>query len=255
MGGALLASWLSAGILPEFITVLETKPGFKVAPPGIVQVSSLGDISQFPGCIVLAVKPQSMDALLPQLKQKYGAGAKPLYLSIAAGKPLSYFARHLGAEKPVVRAMPNTPALIGKGITAMCSNNAADAQDKKLATSLLQSAGEVVWLEEESQMDAVTAISGSGPAYVFLFMEALIAAGVESGLSETISKKLVCQTILGSAELAMRSSESLSALRENVTSPGGTTAAALEILMKNDAFKTLLATAVRQAKKRAGELA
>jgi pyrroline-5-carboxylate reductase len=193
-----------------------------------------------------------MDAALLPLAQRFGK--KPLYLSIAAGKTLQYLKKHLG-DAAIVRTMPNIPALIGKGISVLCANAKVSKVQKQLATTLLKAAGEVVWLEDESQMDAVTALSGSGPAYVFLFMEALIEAGITQGLLEKMCKQLVMETVLGSAALAKTSKESLSILRQNVTSPGGTTEAALNLLTKKNALKMLLAEAVAGAVKRSRELA
>jgi len=248
MGGALLAAWLKAGA--GSITVVEPNASF--ADSRVTVKRKLGEVSDIPDVVLLAVKPQSLDMLLPELATKFSD--KPLYLSIAAGKTLSYFEKHLG-DAAIVRAMPNTPALIGKGISAVVANkNASDAQ-RQLATQVLKAAGDVVWLEDESLMDAVTAVSGSGPAYAFLFMESLIEAAIAQGLPEDIAKKLVVETVHGAAELARKSGESLEQLRKNVTSPGGTTEAALAVFMKNDALKKLIAEAVRCAVKRSKELA
>lgn len=254
MGGALLAAWLHAGIKPQSITVVESDATQikKRAADGVQTAQSVHDVAATPDVVVLAVKPQSMDALLPELAAKFGPRA--LYLSIAAGKMLGYFAKHLH-DAPVVRAMPNTPALIRKGISALIANAKASEAQKELAGSLLKAAGEVVWLDDESQMDAVTALSGSGPAYVFLFMESLIAAGKAQGLPEAIATKLALHTLKGSAKLAMKSDEPLAVLRKNVTSPGGTTQAALDVLMKNDHFQSLINDAVKAAVKRSKELA
>lgn len=249
MGGALHAAWLRAGVLASNIAVVEPM-GFFAA--GSNAFKSLDEVTLAPDCVVLAVKPQSMDALLPALATKFGT--KPLYLSIAAGRTLSYFKKHLG-DAAVVRAMPNTPAVIGKGISALCANAKVKENNKTLADALLLAAGQTVWLEDESQMDAVTAVSGSGPAYVFLFTEALIAAGIAQGLPEETAKKLALYTVRGSAKLAIKSSDPLDRLRKNVTSPGGTTEAALKVLMKDDALKALIHDAVAQAVKRSKELA
>jgi pyrroline-5-carboxylate reductase len=248
MGGALQASWLRAGAIPDMITIVEPK-GF-AGGPRIHE--SIDDVSVTQDCIVLAVKPQSMDALLPSLAKKFGRD--PLYFSIAAGKTLVYYAKYLG-EAPIVRAMPNTPAIIGKGISALIANGKVTASQKQLAESLLGAAGETVWLDNESQMDAVTALSGSGPAYVFLFLEALIEAGKAQGLPEEMAKKLAYATVRGSVKLAKKSENSLEQLRKNVTSPGGTTEAALNVLMKGDALKELVDEAVAAAVKRSRELA
>jgi pyrroline-5-carboxylate reductase len=257
MGSALLAAWLKEGALPQSLTVVETNPVTvkKLAAENIQVVISAEAITEKPDCIVLAVKPQSMDEVISSFRRKPESQAgSPLILSIAAGKTLAYFETHLG-KSPVVRAMPNTPALIGKGISALCANAMASDAQRQLAQALLGAAGETVWLDDESKMDAVTAISGSGPAYVFLFMEALIEAGRAQGLPEETARKLVLATVRGSAKLARKSADSLEQLRKNVTSPGGTTEAALKVLMKDDALKALIHEAVAEAVKRSRELA
>jgi pyrroline-5-carboxylate reductase len=254
MGSALLSAWLRAGYKPSSITVLESDTAHlkSLSAEGVHRIASLSELTSAPDCILLAVKPQSMDVLLPLLAQK--CGNKPLYISIAAGKTLLYFAKHLG-NAAVVRTMPNIPAIIGKGISALIANVKVSNEQKQLATSLLAAAGETVWLEDESLMDAVTALSGSGPAYVFLFAEALVEAGMSQGLSRDTCEILALYTIHGSAELAFKSKDSLSQLRKNVTSPGGTTEAALSVLMKNDVLKSIINDAIAQAVKRSKELA
>jgi len=209
MGSALMRSWLSAGMSKKAITVVDASSLIK----GVAH--SLDDVKTIPDCVVLAVKPQSLDALLPEIKNKFGN--KPLYISIAAGKPLAYLKKHLGHSAVIVRVMPNTPALIGKGISAMIANKKTSVVQKKIASVLLQAAGKTVWLKDESLMDAVTAISGSGPAYVFLFLESLIAAGKSQGLPENVCRQLALETLAGTAELAKLSREPLSKLRKDVT--------------------------------------
>jgi pyrroline-5-carboxylate reductase len=255
MGSALLGAWLRCGLQAAAVTVVETNADAIAAlqSTGVRIIASLQEAPDDPQCIVLAVKPQSLAALLPTVAEKYAA--RPLYLSIAAGKTLGFYQQALGGEAAVVRAMPNTPALVRKGISALCANALVSERQRTLAASLLKAAGEVLWLEDEAQMDAVTALSGSGPAYVFLFLEALIAAGKAQGLSEDIAAKLALHTLRGSAKLAMKSAEPLAQLRTNVTSPGGTTEAALKVLMQGDAFALLINDAVREAVKRAKELA
>jgi len=258
MGGALLAAWTHKYADAYHVTVLEKDEGQAktASASGARVVSSFSDAGA-PDCIVLAVKPQSMEEILTSLRprlNKHSPESQPLFLSIAAGKTLAYFKKHLG-DAPVVRAMPNTPALVRKGITALCASASVTEVHKRLAATLLEAAGEVVWLEDESLMDAVTAVSGSGPAYVFLFLDALVAAGVKQGLPEPMARKLAMQTLRGSVKLAMKSEESLEQLRKNVTSPGGTTEAALKVLMKEDRFQSLIDDAVKAAVKRAKELA
>lgn len=250
MGGALLGAWLHKGIPASAITVVEQNP--KQINDEVRVVSSLAVASTDVDCIVLAVKPQSMDEVLKELAAKK---SKALILSIAAGKTLGYFEKHLGAEAAIVRAMPNTPAIIGKGISALIANENVSEEQKQLAEMLLRAAGKTVWLNDESQMDAVTAISGSGPAYVFLFLDALIAAGIAQGLPQDVATQLAIQTVRGSVKLAQKSEDSLEQLRKNVTSPGGTTEAALGVLMKGNALERLLNDAVAAAANRSKELA
>lgn len=251
MGGALLAAWRHKHEALS-ITVLESDAAKvkDLMEDGVNVISSLAQVKDSPDCIVLAVKPQGMDGVLKELSSY----STSLILSIAAGKTLAYFAKHLG-DAPVVRAMPNTPALIRKGITALVANRHVGEDQKALAEQLLSAAGEVVWLDAEAQIDAVTAVSGSGPAYVFYFLEALIKAGGVQGLPEDIARRLALQTLRGSVKLAMKSEESLEQLRRNVTSPGGTTEAALKVLMRKDGLEALLNEAVAAAVKRSEELA
>lgn len=252
MGGALLARWTQmrpAGIAQFTVIDPATQPGdvsgvrffseLSAAPPDIK-----------PDVIVFAVKPQQMATLLPAYASRFGV--IPLYLSIAAGKTLAWLAGHLGKNASIVRAMPNTPALIGEGMTALVAATHVPAAQKNIAEALMGAAGKTLWVEDEAWMDGVTAISGSGPAYVFLFMEALTHAAMECGLSEPVAVELVRQTVRGSALLAEK--KAFSALRRQVTSPGGTTEAALTVLMKNNQFEQLLVEATKAAAKRAGEL-
>ena len=202
---------------------------------------------------MLAVKPQSMDAVLPDLKRFADEGS--VFLSIAAGKTLKYFASHLGSTAKVVRAMPNTPAAIGRGITVAVAAPRVSAAQRTVADALLRATGAVEWVDEESLMDAVTAVSGSGPAYVFLLAEELARAGVAAGLPDELATKLARATVAGSGELLHRSELDAATLRQNVTSPGGTTAAALDVLMGTDGLKQLMTRAVAAATARSKELA
>ena len=202
---------------------------------------------------LLAVKPQMMAEALPALKA-LGNG-RTLFLSIAAGTTIATLEATLGQTTPIVRAMPNTPAMVGRGITAICRNGHVDAAGFALARDLMQAVGEVVELEDESQIDAVTGVSGSGPAYVFHLIEALARAGEAEGLSPDVAMKLARATICGAGELAWQSSETAAQLRINVTSPGGTTAAALQVLMDEETgFPPLLQRAVKAAADRGREL-
>jgi len=243
MGSALYNAWRKSGMPKNSITLNDIH-GQNAKP--------LDEIHSTPECIVLAVKPQSMDEVLPALAKKFGS--KPFYLSIAAGKTIASLEKHLG-NAAIVRAMPNTPALIGEGMSALYANERTTEEQKKIASELLQAAGGIVWVKNESLMDTVTAISGSGPAYVFLFLQSLIEAGISHGLTEGVSRQLAIQTLLGSTKLAQLSHEPLEKLRSDVTSKGGTTEAALSVLMKDGGLKDLLSEAIANAIKRAKDLA
>lgn len=249
MGSALLAGWLARGIPPESVWVIEPRPSDWLAGQGVRLNAGLpGD----PAVALIAVKPQMMGAALPELAALAGG---TLFLSIAAGTTLASFAAALGEDKRIVRAMPNTPAAVGRGITAIVGNARAGAADLDLAEALLAAVGEVVRLPGEDMMDAVTAVSGSGPAYVFHLIEALAAAGVAEGLPGDLAMRLARATVTGAGELAYQAGESAETLRVNVTSPGGTTAAALSVLMDPDTgLPPLMARAVKAAAARGREL-
>jgi pyrroline-5-carboxylate reductase len=252
MGSALLSGWLRAGIPASGITVADP------AGCGMKGIASYPALSALPArfqsdIVLLAVKPQKMHEALAQLPA-FLKQTGPLYISIAAGKTLAFFAQQLGQDAAVVRAMPNTPALIGRGVTALCANGEVTPRQKRDAELLLQAVGSVVWLAEEEKLHAVTALSGSGPAYVFYFLEALVAAGVKLGLDEAVAKQLAIETVEGSAALAGRTGELLEQLRINVTSPGGTTEAALKVAMQDNAFAGLIERMLAAAAKRSAEL-
>lgn len=258
MGGAMLAGWLDRGLPPARVVVQDPSPPPEVESliqrHGIRRAASVDRLEAPPAVIVAAVKPQAMEAVLPGLAGL--AGPQTLVLSIAAGKTIANFEGHFGAGAAIVRAMPNTPAAIGRGITGAVASRATSAAQKALATSLLEAVGEVGWVEDEALMDAVTAVSGSGPAYVFLLAEALAAAGRAQGLDAALADRLARATVAGAGELLHRSAESAEQLRRNVTSPGGTTAAALGVLMRADGgVPALLEEAVAAATKRGRELA
>jgi pyrroline-5-carboxylate reductase len=200
--------------------------------------------------IVLAVKPQQMRAACAPLA---GALSSQLVVSIAAGLRLADLARWLGGYRRIVRTMPNTPALIGAGITGLCAAPEVSAEERARAEEILAAVGEVLWIEDEAMMDAVTAVSGSGPAYVFYFIEALQAAAREVGFDVEQARKLACATVLGASRLAAQSAEDAATLRERVTSAGGTTEAALRAL-ERDGFAPAIARAVRAADARGREL-
>lgn len=249
MGTALLTGWLAAGVPASAVWVIEPNPTDWLKSSGVHLNEG---VPSAPAVALLAVKPQMMGAALPAL-QALGNG-KTLFVSIAAGTSIATFEAALGDRTPIVRTMPNTPAMVGRGITGLCAN-AAGQSGLPLAKALMQSVGEVVELDGEHQIDAVTAVSGSGPAYVFHLIEAMAAAGVAEGLSPEVAMKLARATVCGAGELAYRSSEPAAQLRINVTSPGGTTAAALAHLMDEaSGLLPLMRRAVHAAAERGREL-
>jgi pyrroline-5-carboxylate reductase len=255
MGGALLAGWLGQGLDQAAIHVQDPAP----SPEAVAMLASHGirvrpqaELPVPPAVIVVAVKPQIMDEVLPALAPYLGPSS--VVLSIAAGRTLANLAAHLPAGTAIVRAMPNTPAAIGQGMTVACASGEVTRDQALLCTRLLEAVGEVIWIEDERLMDAVTAVSGSGPAYVFLLAECLAEAGIAAGLEPELAARLARATVSGAGELLRRSDLSAAELRQNVTSPKGTTAAALEVLMGKDGFAELLKRAVAAAAKRSGEL-
>lgn len=251
MGSAMLAGWLKTGLPASSVHVTDPAPSAWLEETGVALNSPL---PAAPAVVILAVKPQMMGAALPGL-QSLGNGAT-IFLSIAAGTSLSSLAHSLGPRTPIIRAMPNTPAAVGCGITALVGNAQASAADMDLAESLLSSVGTTVRLEEEAQIDAVTAVSGSGPAYVFYLIEALTQAGEDEGLPPELAMQLARATVIGSGQLASASEETAAQLRLNVTSPKGTTEAALRVLMDETSGLTpLMRRAVAAAAARARELA
>lgn len=254
MGGALLEGWLGLGLDAHNVAVLEPHPSpavMALADKGISLNPSAGGIENLAAAII-AVKPQVAPEALPAVRSLLAA--ETVAISIMAGRTLDFLEKNLG-EAAIVRAMPNTPAAIGRGITVAVANKRVNAAQRALAHKLLAASGAVEWVEDEKLLDAVTAVSGSGPAYVFLLAETLARAGVAAGLPESLAAKLARETVAGSGELLHRSSESAETLRKNVTSPGGTTAAALEILMSAEGLAVLMVKAVAAATKRSRELA
>lgn len=250
MGSALLSGWLAAGLPAASVWVIEPAPSDWLKGTGVHLNRPL---PPSPAVALLAVKPQMMGAALPSLVA-LGGGAT-LVLSIAAGTAIAAFEAAFGAGTPIVRTMPNTPAMVGRGITGITGNAAAGEAGLALAETLMRAVGEVVRLESEAQIDAVTGLSGSGPAYVFHLIEAMAAAGTAQGLAPDLAMKLARATVCGAGELAFRSTESAEQLRVNVTSPGGTTAAALTHLMDPASGLTpLMARAVAAATQRGREL-
>lgn len=253
MGSALLEGWLAGGLPPTAFTVLEPNPGDRLKALATEGLRLNQTLPAAPSVAVLAVKPQMMGAALPALAAL--GGGPVLFLSIAAGTPIAAFEAALGPQTPIVRAMPNTPAAIGRGITALVGNAHVDAAGLALAEALMAAVGQTLRLSREDEMDAVTAVSGSGPAYVFLLIEALAAAGVAQGLSEDVAMRLARATVGGAGQLAESSPDSPTQLRINVTSPGGTTAAALAVLMDpKDGLPSLMTAAVSAAADRSRAL-
>lgn len=257
MGGALLAGWLERGVAPERVHVIEPQAGAVAdfVARGVVHHADPASLPKdlAPAVVLLAVKPQMMEAALPAVA---AAGAPDtLYLSIAAGKTLAWFAERLPAGARIVRAMPNTPAAVGRGMTVLVAGPRVEAGQRETAGALLAAVGETAWVEEEGLLDPVTALSGGGPAYVFLLIECLAKAGVEAGLPEALSRRLARVTVAGSGELVHLSPEEPEVLRQNVTSPAGTTLEALKVLMAEDGLQPLMTRAIGAATRRSRELA
>jgi pyrroline-5-carboxylate reductase len=257
MGSAMLSGWLESDIVSVGVVVVEPMGApSEFASAGNVQVIASSDElpADFdPEVVVFAVKPQQMDAVAPAYKRF--AGGDTAFLSIAAGKNIDYFTSKLGGSAAIVRAMPNTPAAISQGITVCCSNVATSAAQRELCRLLLAATGEAVVVDDEGLIDAVTAVSGGGPAYVFLLIECLAEAGVEAGLPRELSDRLALLTVAGSGQLALTSDEPPATLRKNVTSPGGTTLEALKILMAGDGLQPLMTRAIVAAAERSRDLA
>lgn len=251
MGSAMLAGWLARGLPRESVWVVDPYPSDWLQAQG-VHINA--DVPTNPAVVLVAVKPQMMAEALPTL-QAMGNG-DTLFVSVAAGTTIGYFESILGAQTPVVRAMPNTPAAISRGITAIVANGPAGSDGLDEAEALLSAIGEVVRLDQEGQIDAVTGVSGSGPAYVFHMIETLAQGGVAQGLPVELAMKLAKATVAGAGALAMQADETPEQLRINVTSPNGTTQAALEVLMDaQKGFPALLPRAVAAATERSRELA
>ncbi len=250
MGSAMLAGWLSDGLPAGSVYVIDPNPSDWLISK-LVRINE--DLPPNPAIVLLAVKPQMMGDALPTIAA-LGNG-ETLFISVAAGTSLARFEKALGDATPIIRAMPNTPAAIGKGITALCSNAHVSSDQLDMADKLLQAIGETVRLDNESQMDAVTAVSGSGPAYVFAMIEAMTAAGEAEGLPPELALQLARATVDGAGALAAAADESPSQLRVNVTSPNGTTQAALEVLLDtDDGLAPLMRRAVQAAANRSREL-
>ncbi len=257
MGGALLSGWLDRGLDPGQIVIVDPTPADEVqrliAQRGLRHERSLPALPSPPAVLLMAVKPQVMDAVFPPVARLLGAST--VVISIAAGRPIASFEMHLNPGTAVLRTMPNTPAAIGRGITVCVANAHANDKARQLCETLLSAVGEVGWVDDETQMDAVTGVSGSGPAYVFYMVECLAKAGVAAGLEPALAMQLARATVAGSGELVRQSGLEAAELRNNVTSPGGTTAAALNVLMAPDGLADLMVRTVAAAAQRGRELA
>jgi pyrroline-5-carboxylate reductase len=254
MGGALLKGWLARGLGPLVVVEPNASPELrKLARRGVTLLKQIEDAPADMRACVIALKPQVLKSEAPRLTPIAQSGA--LMISIAAGTTTSLMRKAWGRGARIVRAMPNTPGAIGEGISALYAAPGASAKDRKLAESLLAALGDTAWVKRESDIDAVTAVSGSGPAYVFLLTEALAEAARRESLPSDIAQRLARQTVIGSGALLKSDPSPPEMLRRNVTSPGGTTEAALEILLGTDGLKSLIARAVHAARKRATQLA
>ncbi len=254
MGGAMLDGWLRLGLDPKQVVVIEPQPTNEAAALASrgLRLNPKLDAVHDTAVLVIAVKPQVAPQAVPALAPL--VSAKTIVVSIMAGRTLGFLERAL-PQAAIVRAMPNTPAAIGRGMTVAVGNARVSAAARELAHALLTAIGAVEWIDDEALMDAVTAVSGSGPAYVFLLAETLARAGVAAGLPAALAEQLARETVSGSGELLHRSPLPAATLRTNVTSPGGTTAAALEVLMAKDGIDPLMTKAVAAATRRGKELA
>jgi pyrroline-5-carboxylate reductase len=252
MGGAMLMGWLAGGLDPSRVVVLDPYLSDEIkalAGKGVRLNPAISDIGKV-AVLILAVKPQMFAEVGPTLRAVVG---ESLVVSIMAGTTIAGIAKACGGK--IVRAMPNTPAAIGRGITVAVAASDVAAAQRDLTDALLRATGSVEWVEDESLIDAVTAVSGSGPAYVFLLAEEMARAGIAAGLPPELAMKLARETVSGSGELLRQSDLDAATLRKNVTSPGGTTAAALGVLMAEDGFEPLLTKAIAAATARSRELA
>ncbi len=250
MGQAMLEGWMAGGLPATSVWVIDPHPSDWVQSQGL---HLNAELPADPAVALIAVKPQFMEAALPQLLPL--GGGKTLFVSVAAGTSISYYESTLGEGTRVVRSMPNTPAAVGKGITAIIGNAASDVEDLDMAEALLSAVGQVVRLKSEDQIDAVTGLSGSGPAYVFHLIEALAAAGEAQGLPTDMAMQLAKATVAGAGALAETAVETPEQLRINVTSPNGTTQAGLEVLMnETSGLQPLITATVSAATDRSREL-
>jgi pyrroline-5-carboxylate reductase len=256
MGQALVRGWLDTGRAPASVRVVEPLAAARAVARdlGVEAGDSVGHVAAGfrADVVVLAVKPNQVAGALGQSRSAVDATA--VWLSIAAGKTIAALTAGLGATAAVVRAMPNTPAAIGKGMTALVANAAVTTEQRALCTALMGAVGSVAWLDDEGQMDAVTAVSGSGPAYLFLLIECLEQAALDVGLAPALARRLALTTVSGAAAYAAVADVAPAELRRRVTSPNGTTQAALDVLMAEPGLRELLTRAVRAAAARSRDL-
>jgi pyrroline-5-carboxylate reductase len=255
MGGAMAQGWLDAGLAASSLTILEPSPSLEIASLAASRGVALNPkITATPDMLALAIKPQSLDKAAPEIAALLTEST--LVLSILAGKTIADLMAHLARARAVVRAMPNLPAAIGRGVTAGFANPNVTGEQRSWCERLLGAVGAFYWLDDEGAIDAVTAISGSGPAYVFALTEALAAAAERLGLPPQLGMRLARGTVEGAAELMRRDgATSPATLRRNVASPGGTTAAALAVLLAEDGLENLMIRTTAAARARAAEMA
>lgn len=255
MGGAMLEGWLAGGLPGSAVTIRDPGPPPRIA--ALIETHAIAlnpDTSAYkPDIAIIAVKPQMIDAVLPGVVPHVGPNT--VIVSVVAGPALSRLEAFFGERQPVVRVMPNTPASVGRGMSVVCANAHVTPDQIRVARQLMSAIGEVAEISDEALMDAVTGVSGSGPAYVFLMAEVLAAAGEKAGLPPELAAQLARQTVAGAGELLYRSELDPATLRKNVTSPNGTTAAALAVLMDDPGMAALFERAVEAAAKRSRELA
>ncbi len=249
MGRALADGWVASGYDPASIAVVDESA---TAAAQAARAGFHAGAADSPDVVVLAVKPGQLDAAL---RPRVGSGREAVFLSIAAGRTIASIERILGAGSAIVRAMPNTPATIGRGVTGLFASAGVSGRQKELCGELMAAVGKSFWVEDERLMDVVTAVSGSGPAYVFLLIEALTEAGKALGLDASLAAGIATGTVAGAGEYAAAAGIDAAELRRRVTSPNGTTQAALEVLMNDDALARLLFEAVDAATRRSRELA
>ncbi|WP_120498831.1 pyrroline-5-carboxylate reductase [Kiloniella sp. EL199] len=258
MGGAMLQGWLDRGLKGSQVAIVDPSARADYmqtfVDDGVQAVETLADLGKsfLPDYILFAVKPQMIDSAITDYQNYARQGT--VFLSVIAGKQISFFEKHLGTDAAIVRTMPNTPAAVSRGMTVLYGNQNISKEQADACEELMAAVGETAWLDSEEQIDAVTGVSGSGPAYIFYLAECLAQAGVDAGLPKELARKLADTTVSGAGELLRLSNDSPSQLRINVTSPNGTTQAALDVLMAADGLQPVMNKAVAAAANRSREL-